>query len=101
MGYFLVLQFIELISLRTALFVRGYTLKRTIVRGGDKNADEDLEKGKPDMPTEAATAEEQGEDETKSIVGSIGNNKAGSDEAEKEGTVAEHTRKGTVNPVKT
>lgn len=82
-----------------ALFVRGYTLKRTIVRGGDKNA-ADVEKGESDTPAEDAAAEEQEEDEKKSIRDAMGSTKAGSGEAERDDTVTEHTTQGDVTEIK-
>ena len=80
-------------QLLAALFIRGYTLKRAIVRSDDKDADGNLEKGK----SEVAVAEEQGK--KKSVRGSMRSSQAGSGEIEREDTVAEHTAQGGVTEV--
>lgn len=90
--FFFVLETIKLISLLVALFVRGYTLKRVIIRSDNNNADKDLENGE----SEAAAAEGQGEGEKGSVLGS----KAGSGDAERDGDMTEHTAQGDVTEVK-
>lgn len=77
-----------------ALFIRGHTLKRTIVRSDDKDPDGNFEKWK----SEVAVAEEQGA--KKSVRGSMRSSQAGSGEIEREDTVAEHTAQGGVTEVK-
>ena len=86
------LETIKLISLLVALFVRGYTLKRVIIRSDNNNADKDLENGE----SEAAAAEGQGEGEKGSVLGS----KAGSGDAERDDDVTEHAAQGDVTEVK-